>query len=72
MRFGHPHEEFDMARTLIKARPLGAFSLLASLGAGFLWDREGPSATFLMGALAAAVALAMLSLLHDPDRRPAR
>ncbi|MCH8614655.1 MFS transporter [Sphingomonas sp. SM33] len=69
----------DSAPEHLRATSFGAFwfvtgvaSLLASLGAGLLWDREGPSATFLMGALAAAVALAMLSLLQDPDRRPAR
>jgi MFS family permease len=69
----------DSAPDHLRATSFGAFwfvtgvaSLLASLGAGFLWDREGSSATFLMGALAAAVALAMLSLLRDPDRHPAR
>jgi MFS family permease len=69
----------DSAPEHLRATSFGAFwfvtgvaSLLASLGAGLLWDREGSSATFLMGALAAAVALAMLSLLQDPDRRPDR
>ena len=42
--------------------------LLASLGAGWLWDREGASATFLTSAAVAAVALAMLSLLEEEPR----
>jgi predicted MFS family arabinose efflux permease len=41
----------------------GIASLLASLGAGLLWDRHGPGTTFITGAGVAAVALAMLSLL---------
>jgi hypothetical protein len=62
----------DSAPEQLRATSFGAFwfvtggaSLLASLGAGLLWDREGSSATFLMGALAAAAALAMLSLLEE-------
>ena len=43
----------------------GIAGLLASLGAGLLWDREGPSATFFTSAAVAAVALAMLSLLEE-------
>ena len=39
----------------------GIAALLASLGAGWLWDREGASATFFTSAVIAAVALAMLS-----------
>ena len=46
----------------------GIASLLASLAAGLLWDRDGSSATFLAGAFAAGIALAMLSLL--PEERP--
>jgi MFS family permease len=62
----------DSAPEELRATSFGAFwfvtgvaSLLASLGAGWLWDRQGPSATFLTGAAIAAVALAMLSLLED-------
>ena len=69
----------DSAPDHLRATSFGAFwfvtgiaTLLASLAAGMLWDRDGSSATFIAGAGAAAVALAMLSLLHDPDRRPAR
>ena len=42
--------------------------LFASLGAGWVWDREGASATFYTSAILAAVALAMLSLLSSSDR----
>src|SRR3954470_1663857 len=60
----------DSAPDELRATSFGAFwfvtgiaSLLASLGAGWLWDREGASATFLTSAAVAAVALAMLNLL---------
>src|SRR4051812_46102847 len=66
----------DSAPEQLRATSFGAFwfvtgiaSLLASLGAGFLWVREGPSATFFTSAAVAAVALAMLSLLEE-ERRP--
>ena len=62
----------DSAPDDLRATSFGAFwfvtgiaSLLASLGAGMLWDREGSSATFITSAAVAAVALAMLSLLDD-------
>lgn len=68
----------DTASERLRATSFGAFwfvsglgALLASLGAGWLWDREGASATFLTSAAVAAVALAMLSLLNDERRRPA-
>jgi MFS family permease len=67
----------DSAPEELRATSFGAFyfvtgsgGLLASLGAGWLWDREGASATFLTSAGIAAVALAMLNLL--PDESPAR
>ena len=41
----------------------GIAALLASLGAGLLWDRDGAAATFIAGAALAAVAGAMLVLL---------
>jgi MFS family permease len=60
----------DSAPEDLRATSFGAFwfvtgigSLLASLAAGMLWDREGSSATFLASAAVAAAALAMLSLL---------
>ena len=66
----------DSAPEKLRATSFGAFwfvtgigTLVASLGAGWLWDREGASATFLTSAAVAAVALAMLSLL-DIERRP--
>ena len=62
----------DSAPEELRATSFGAFyfvtgiaALLASLGAGWLWDREGASATFLTSAAIAAVAVAMLSLLPD-------
>ena len=69
----------DSAPEHLRATSFGAFwfvsgigTLLASLGAGWLWDREGASATFLTSAMVAAVALAMLSLLEGEPARPAR
>jgi MFS family permease len=66
----------DSAPEDLRATSFGAFwfvsgiaSLLASLAAGLLWDRDGSSATFLASAGMAAVAFAMLSLLHE--ERPA-
>ncbi len=65
----------DMAPDHLRATSFGAFyfvsgigTLLASLAAGFIWDRDGGATTFIAGAGAAAVALAMLSLLQT-DRR---
>jgi MFS family permease len=62
----------DSAPGELRATSFGAFyfvsgvgGLLASLGAGWLWDREGASATFVTSAAIAAVALAMLSLLEE-------
>ena len=69
----------DSAPDHLRATSFGAFwfvtgiaTLLASLAAGLVWDRDGSQATFLMGAGAAAVALAMLSLLQPPRSDPAR
>ncbi len=66
----------DSAPERLRATSFGAFyfvsgigALLASLGAGWLWDREGASATFLTSAAVAAVALAMLSLLEGETSR---
>ena len=60
----------DAAPTHLRATSFGAFyfasgiaTLLASLGAGLIWDRDGASATFLTAAALAAVAGAMLVLL---------
>jgi MFS family permease len=62
----------DCAPEQLRATSFGAFyfatgiaALLASLGAGWLWDREGASAVFLTSAGVAAVALAMLTLLEE-------
>ena len=64
----------DSAPEHLRATSFGAFwfvsglgGLLASLGAGYLWDREGASATFITSALVAAAALMMLGALK-PDR----
>jgi MFS family permease len=69
----------DSAPEELRATSFGAFwfvtgiaGLLASLGAGMLWDKDGSSATFLASAGLAAVALAMLSLLPETRDRPAR
>jgi len=66
----------DSAPDELRATSFGAFwfvtgiaGLLASLGAGWLWDRQGSSATFLTSAAIAAAALAMLSLLQEEGRR---
>jgi len=63
----------DSAPEHLRATSFGAFwfvtgigSLLASLGAGWLWDRSGSGAAFLTSAGIAAVAVAMLSLLNEP------
>jgi MFS family permease len=65
----------DSAPEELRATSFGAFwfvtgiaALLASLGAGWLWDRQGSSATFLTSAAIAAAALAMLSLLQNERR----
>jgi MFS family permease len=69
----------DSAPEQLRATSFGAFwfvsgiaSLLASLAAGILWDREGSSATFLASAGLAAVAAAMLSLLREEGSSPSR
>jgi MFS family permease len=62
----------DSAPDHLRATSFGAFwfvtgiaTLLASLGAGWLWDRQGSSTTFITSAIVAGVALAMLSLLSE-------
>ena len=62
----------DSAPEKLRATSFGAFwfvtgvgGLFASLGAGWMWDRQGASATFLTSAIIAGVALAMLSLLEE-------
>jgi MFS family permease len=69
----------DSAPEELRATSFGAFwfvsgvaGLLASLGAGLLWDREGSAATFATSAGVAAMALAMLSLLPEERSNPAR
>jgi len=47
----------------------GVAVLLSSLGAGLIWDRDGASATFLAGAVLAAIAGAMLMLLPGQGSR---
>lgn len=61
----------DSAPPALRATSFGAFwfmngfaTLIASLGAGWLWDRDGSSATFYASALIAALAAAMLSLVN--------
>jgi MFS family permease len=65
----------DSAPEELRATSFGAFwfvsgiaAFLASLGAGWLWDRDGSSATFFTSAAVAAAALAMLALLEEERR----
>ena len=65
----------DSAPEHLRGTSFGAFyfvsgigTLLASVAAGLLWDREGANATFIAGAVMAAVAGAML--LRLSPRRP--
>jgi MFS family permease len=69
----------DIAPDHLRATSFGAFyfvsgigTLLASVAAGFIWDRDGAAATFLAGAGAAAVAATMLTLITEPRPTPAR
>ncbi|QIK80068.1 MFS transporter [Sphingomonas piscis] len=64
----------DAAPPQLRATGFGAFyfvtgiaTLLASLAAGLIWDRDGSAAAFVAGAAVAAVTLVMLTLL--PDRK---
>ena len=66
----------DAAPEAQRATSFGAFffasgvsTLLASLGAGYLWDRGGPSETFTVAAGVAALAGAMIWLLPDRQSR---
>jgi MFS family permease len=66
----------DSAPEHLRATSFGAFyfvtgiaTLLASLGAGMIWDRDGAGATFLTGAAVAAVAWSMLVLLPQEKAR---
>jgi len=68
----------DSAPEHLRATSFGAFwftsgigTLLASLAAGLIWDRDGSSAMFIASAGVAAVAMAMLTLLPGPERRAA-
>ncbi len=69
----------DAAPPHLRATSFGAFNffagiatLLASLGAGLIWERHGPEAMFTAGAVVAAVAIAMLSLLPEDRSAAAR
>ena len=68
----------DSAPDRLRATSFGAFwfvtgvgSLLASLGAGWLWDRDGAGAVFVTGAGIAALAWVMLALLPEEPRTSA-
>ena len=67
----------DSAPAELRATSFGAFyfasgiaTLLASFGAGIIWDRSGASATFIAGAGVAALALVMLTLLPKDRATP--
>ena len=55
----------QLRRLLVREWHRGAARQLA---AGWLWDRDGSSATFIAGAVVAGAALAMLSLLQEERR----
>jgi MFS family permease len=64
----------DSAPGELRATSFGAFyfvtgiaALLASLGAGWLWDREGSGAVFVTGAGIAGLAWMMLALLPEEN-----
>ena len=64
----------DSAPERLRATSFGAFwfatgiaTLLASLAAGMIWERDGSGATFLASAVVAGVAMAMLILLPTDD-----
>ena len=66
----------DAAGPERRATSFGAFffvsgiaALLSSLGAGLIWDRDGASATFIAGAVLAAIAGAMVLLLPNDRAR---
>ena len=68
----------DAASADKRATSFGAFffvsgiaALIASLGAGYLWDRSGSSTTFIASAAAAIVAAAMLALIPKERFSPA-
>ncbi|MDP9162720.1 MAG: MFS transporter [Pseudomonadota bacterium] len=68
----------DAASEARRATSFGAFffvsgvaSLLGSLGAGLIWDRDGASAMFLAAAVLAAIAGAMALLMPSVDPRRA-
>jgi MFS family permease len=61
----------DLCPTELRGTAFGMFNLvtglatlMASIVAGALWDRAGPSGTFLAGALFAALALIALALMR--------
>jgi MFS family permease len=63
----------DVSQPDLRGSAFGVFSfvsgvclLCASVLAGFLWDHFGPSATFLIGAVLAALAL-LGFVVHNPD-----
>ena len=66
----------DSAPPNLRATAFGAFwfvsgigTLLASIGTGLLWDREGSATAFLTSSAVAAVSLALVALL--PSSRDA-
>ena len=67
----------DAASADKRATSFGAFffvsgvaAVLASVAAGYIWDRDGPAMTFIAGAVAAAAAGMMLSLLPEEKLAP--
>ena len=67
----------DHAPADLRGSAFGAFNLatglallLASLGAGLIWDRFGSGATFLAGAGAAALSAVLLIGFQKPKVTP--
>jgi MFS family permease len=69
----------DTAPVNLRGTAFGVFNLaggvavlLASVGAGALWDSYGPAATFAAGAVVTAIGLAgLLTVARPPGARPA-
>jgi len=66
----------DSAPAQLRGTSFGAFhfitgiaTLLASVGAGLLWDSYGASVTFIASSVIAVVAIAMLGAVREPSSR---
>jgi hypothetical protein len=65
-------EESDRGAALgLQAAVTGISALPASLAAGFLWEKVSPASAFVLGAVTAAAAGAMMLSIRvrEPNRR---